>query len=656
MGLFAWLKFLLFVRSRVNTAPIAFASKTSSHSRTSLDARELHPYYDLDSSAKEYDYIICGCGTAGSVLANRLSADPSVSVLAIEAGDSDQSTMLSAMPLGFVKMMRDPTRSWQFYTEPEREMNGRAMFWPRGKMLGGCSATNAMLHQKCHSTDWNEWEQEYGCDGWSWDKIKHCSLKYERFVPPNVQPQSGCENLPMLMEIDDSGHTASLAHGYRTAVHGQDGPVTTTPGHARAYPVSRHFVSGCVSAGIPRIPDLNDDSVPTFGVSLGQRTITPEGKRVSTSTAYLSPETITARPNLTIGTFGRVTRVLFQRTSDGKPRAAGVELVDASGNFYQVRARREVIISAGAIQSPHILLLSGVGPRDVLEEHNIPLAHHLPGVGANLQDHLSVQVAYKVPFWDSRHFMKYFSLLPLFKWLWNGSGMAATNMFDALAFFNNRHSAIRALIGNSGEHASQEKDTELATAPNIEVINVYGYGRGEAGTANPPLFWTGMATYMAILLKPHSRGRVSLKSRNPLEPPRIEARYLSDARDMDVFVDAVKATRAINQHMVAAGHSYGLYDLDQPSTSDSDIKAYIRERSETVYHPTSTCAMGPASNKMAVVDSHLRVHGISGLRVVDLSVVPTVPRGHPMAVAITIGERASELILSNTPHRTSTKL
>ncbi|KAI8873906.1 alcohol oxidase [Ramicandelaber brevisporus] len=663
MGFLAWLNFLLFVRSRVNKNPPAFASKTDSFTAASLGKRQVHPYNDLDVNAKSYDYVIIGGGTAGSVLANRLSADPSISVLVIEAGDSDNSELKSRIPVGYVDLFDDDSRIWRFHTEPEPEMNGRRMFWPRGKLLGGSSAVNAQMFQKCPPADYDQWEKEYGCTGWSWKDLKPYFMKFENFKTPMNHPCVGQEGVHKfdgsdpVIQIDSEGRDSSLRYGYRASAHGTEGPVVITPAHSGVQNVAMDFVDGCSSAGLPRLPDINDDSVPTFGASLVPRFITPEGYRSSASSAYLSTELIDSRPNLTVGTYGRVSRILFERhqpgSNDTRPIARGVEIVDSYGNVYQVRSKREIILCAGAVQSPQVMLLSGVGPRSELEKHGIPIVHELPGVGQNMQDHLDVCVNHLVPF-TTTHLAKYklIALGFVAHWLMFKSGFAASNAAEAYAFFNHEHPAVKTLIGENDEAASTDVDPAWAAErPTIEIISFPSYVR-EHAKYYPPSFFPGYASLVVTLLKPFSRGSITLHSADPLADPKIKANYLADKRDMDVLVKGIKVALKINQHMTAAGKAYGMYDLAS-NPSDGEIKAFIRERGETLYHPTSTCTMGPATDPNTVVDTDLRVHGISGLRIADASIIPSIVRGHTASIALAIGEKASDLVLETYKRETA---
>ncbi|KAI8869094.1 hypothetical protein GQ42DRAFT_163667 [Ramicandelaber brevisporus] len=679
-GFLGWLNFLFFLRRRLNKNPPTFATASSSGERSPAAAasasaskyssneaqriaatKRWHPFNDLEANAKEYDYVIVGGGTAGIVVASRLSEDPNTTVLVIEAGDSDEAHIYSRIPASFSKLWRG-SACWQFYTEPEPELKNRKLFWPRGKMLGGSSAANAMVYQKCPPSDYDDWEQVHGCKGWNWAGLEPYFTRAEGFTPPSILPQSGSNTAlnNKLVTLDGSGQDQSHVLGYRTAAHNTTGPVITTPAPDSTTPVNFDFVAACSAAGIPRHPDLNDQSLPCFGVSTMQRFITPDGHRSSTNSSYLPREVLQTRPNLTMGTYGRVSRILFERSSlpNQKPRARGVEIVDSSNHTFQVRAKREVILCAGAVQSPQILMLSGIGPREEIEKHGLTTVVNVPGVGHNLQDHLHVNVAAKVPRERTLHMLVYtlMQIPPALYWVLTGAGPLARNMMETYGFFNTHHPTMRQILGRHPKPDSESRadhlnfpagaDTDamlLADRPNIEITSACAYNR-EHALYSPPLWSTGLATYMAVLLKPYSTGRIILHNADPLQDPKIVGGYLTDPRDLKTLIDGIRVLLQINKHMICMGTSSGMYELDGANVTDEQIADFIRERGETLYHPTSTCKMGPLEDPMTVVDTNLKVRGVDGLRVVDASVFPSIPRGHTAYPCIAIAEKASDII------------
>ena len=525
-----------------------------------------------------YDYIIVGAGSAGCVLAHRLSAEPDARVLLLEGGPDDRPKEVK-IPAAFPKLFKTE-RDWDYATEPEPHLDGRALYWPRGRMLGGSSSMNAQIYIRGNRLDYDRWA-ELGNEGWGWDDV----LPYFKRAEHN--------------ERGPSRH------------HGTGGPLNVADLRDPS-PLSRAFVQAGIEAGLAANPDFNGDEQDGVGPSqVTQR----KGTRWSTATGYLKPAR--RRPNLTVMTGAHATRVLF----DGR-RATGVEY-RRDGGVETAEARREVILSGGAVNSPQLLMLSGIGPAAELQAHGIDVVHDLPGVGQNLQDHLSVTVLATCH--QPLSLLAAESLGNVARFLVLKKGMLTSNVGEAGAF-------VRTATG------LEAPDIQFLFAPVLYINH---------GLAAPPEhgFTVGV-----ILLTPKSTGTVTLSSADPLAAPRITANYLSDAAgdDLRVLVEGVRlARRVIRSH---AFDQYRKAELAPTADvdSDSELAMFVRGIAETLYHPVGTCSMG--IDAAAVVDPQLRVRGLDGLRVVDASVMPVIPRGNTNAPTIMIGEKAADLIRT-TSHR-----
>ena len=533
-----------------------------------------------------YDYVIVGGGSAGCVLANRLSASGKYKVCLLEAGPKDTNPFLH-MPIGIIPVIRSKILNWNFLTTPQKNCASRPMLWPRGRTLGGSSSINAMCYIRGNAWDYDHWA-ELGNDGWSFKDVLPYFRRMENFEP---------------------GVDARNA-----AYHGTGGPLNVA---AARYlnPLMKAFVEAAQQAGLKRNDDFNGPEQEGVGF---YHVMQKDGARCSNAEAFLKPAA--NRANLTVITDAHATRVLFEGDAavGVRYRRAGVE-VDA-------RAAREVILSAGAIGSPQLLLLSGVGPRAEVEKHAIPLLHDLPGVGENLQDHLDIHVTHR----DQSH--NAISLHPR-------------------AFFRSVANLIRYWYGRSGEFTSNFaqaggflKSDPAQPIPDIQwhfVPFIYS----NHGQQLMPLVKNFAYTLMTCFLRPESRGRVHLASSDPLAPPAIDANYLATERDLDVLVKGFKRGREVMRQPAFAAYSGGEIAPDPAVQSDEQIREYIRANCETIYHPVGTCKMG--RDPMAVVDPRLRVHGLRGLRVVDASVMPTLIGGNTNAPTTMIAEKASDLILQD---------
>ena len=530
---------------------------------------------------EEWDYIIVGGGTAGCVLANRLSADGRHKVLLLEAGPRDAYPWIH-VPIGYAKTMFHPIYNWQFRTEPEPGMNGREIYWPSGRTLGGSSAINGLIYVRGHRDDYDHWAS-LGNAGWGYADV----LPYFRKLEHNVRGASEW--------------------------HGVDGPLWVSDIRAKHELVEAWIAAGA-ELDIPRNGDFN--GARQEGAGYYQLT-TRRGFRCSTAVAYLRPAR--SRANLSVETNARALRVAVE---GGQARG----VVFRQGNRDRtVSARREVIVAAGAMQSPQLLQLSGIGPPDVLRSLGIPVAHALEGVGENLQDHLQVRTIFRCT--------KPITTNDTLKSWWRTMAMG-------MRYVLTRTGPMAIGINQGGMFA--RTDPSLSR-PDVQ----FHLATLSSDMAGSPVHTFSGFTMSVCQLRPESRGTVRAKSPDPQAAPALQPHYLSTPRDCATIVAGIRLARRLAATRALAPYVAGEYLPGTDATTDDEILAFARNKGATIFHPAGTCKMGPASDPLAVVDASLRVHGVPGLRVVDCSVMPTIVSGNTNAPVIMIAEKASDMILEN---------
>lgn len=526
---------------------------------------------------KSYDYIIIGAGSGGCVLASRLSEDPKCKVLLIEGGSADASTLIHT-PAYWIFLLRHYKFAYHYNTVPQAHLDNRKIYWPRGRALGGSSSINALIYIRGNYRDYDDWAA-LGNEGWSYNDVLPYFKKSENF------------------------------EGRLSKFHAKGGPLNVT---------KDHFVSNAADIilksaeyqGIPITSDFNTQEQDGFGT---YHVTMKNGERCSAAKGFLTPNL--GRPNLTIRTESRVVKILF----DGK-KAVGIQFLQ-NKQIEEVRVSQEIILSSGALISPQLLLLSGVGDKKQLQRLGIPVIHHLPGVGKNLQDHLAIILGYRN---KTKQVVPGYMGLPkllMEKSIYEATktGYLTTNYVDVGGFVRTSNDLDR---------------------PNIQFH--CGGTFGDIGSLIPKMYMGyGIGCYPG-LVQVYSRGEVTLKDANPLSDPLLDPNYLADVRDMEALIQGLRVGREIMNNSFAKQYVDKEMMPGMKIRSDVQIREYIRRNASTLYHPAGSCKMG--NDDMSVVDATLKVHGLKGLRVVDASIMPKIVGGNTNAPTIMIAEKAADMI------------
>ncbi len=559
------------------------------------------------TDAPSFDHIVVGAGTAGCLLANRLSADPSKRVLLLEAGGRDDYHWIH-IPVGYLYCIGNPRTDWLYKTEPDPGLNGRSLRYPRGKVLGGCSSINGMIYMRGQARDYDHWAALTGDDRWRWDAC-----------------------LPVFRQHEDHHAGADALHG----AGGRDPAFATFHGVGGEWRVEKQrlrwdvldaFALAAQQAGIPATADFNrgnNEGVGYFEVN--QRA----GWRWNTAKAFLRP-TCYGRPNFELWTGAQVTRLLLERRADGQLRCTGCEVATPQG-LQTVRAEGEVLMAAGAVGTPQILQLSGIGPGELLHRHGIGVGHELPGVGENLQDHLQIRAVFSV------------------------QGVKTLNTL-ANSMLGKARIGLEYLLRRSGpmsmapsQLGAFTKSSPERAWPNLEYhvqpLSLDAFGE--------PLHDFDAFTASVCNLNPTSRGSVRIRSPRFEDAPAIAANYLSTDEDRRIAADSLRLTRRIAAQPALAGYRPQEVRPGVQFQTDEDLARLAGDIGTTIFHPVGTCRMGRDDDPQAVVDARLRVRGVAGLRVVDASVMPTITSGNTNSPTLMIAEKAAAWVAADHGHRHS---
>ena len=525
-----------------------------------------------------YDYIVVGAGTAGCLLANRLSADPQRRVLLVEAGGHDDYHWIH-IPVGYLYCIGNPRTDWLYFTEADPGLNGRKLRYPRGKVLGGCSSINGMIYMRGQARDYDHWAELSGDPAWRWD-----------------------ECLPYFKRHEDHWRGADAQHG--------SGSEWRVERQRLSWEILDAFAAAASEAGIPATEDFNrgnNEGVGYFEVNQKR------GVRWNTSKAFLRP--VAGRPNLQVWTGALTSRVLLEGT-----RAVGIEVLPIEGGApITARAAREVVLCTGAVGTPQLLQLSGIGPGALLHEHGVAVQHELPGVGENLQDHLQIRAVFEV--------FGVKTLNTMANSIWGKAAIGLEYLLRRSGPMSMAPSQLGAFTRSSAAHDWPNLQYH------VQPLSLDAFGQ--------PLHAFNAFTASVCNLNPTSRGFVRIASARPQDAPRIQARYLSTPEDRLVAADSLRLTRRIAAMPALARYRPREVKPGVQFQTDAELARLAGDIGTTIFHPVGTCKMGPASDAAAVVDARLRVHGLAGLRIADASVMPTITSGNTNAPTLMIAERAA---------------
>ncbi len=535
----------------------------------------------MKTDTPSYDYIIVGGGTAGCLLANRLSADKRCRVLLVEAGGEDNYHWIH-IPVGYLYCIGNPRTDWLYFTEPDAGLNGRALRYPRGKVLGGCSSINGMIYMRGQSRDYDAWARASGDDSWRWEQC-----------------------LPYFKRHEDHWRGDSDAHAA--------GKEWRVEKQRLSWDVLDAFAAAAVEAGIPATDDFNrgdNEGVGYFEVNQKR------GVRWNTSKAFLRP--VLKRPGLQVWTGAPTSRVLIEQG-----RAVGIEVLPVGGGApMQARATREVVLCAGAVGTPQLLQLSGIGRGALLQSHGIAVQRDLPGVGENLQDHLQIRAVFEV------EGVKTLNTLANSSW-----GKALIGL-EYLLRRSGPMSMAPSQLGAFTRSSPERRWSNLQY--HVQPLSLDAFGQ--------PLHRFNAFTASVCNLNPSSRGTVQIRSPRPEDAPRIQANYLSTEDDRLIAAESLRLTRRIASMPALARYRPREVKPGIEYQSDRDLARLAGDIGTTIFHPVGTCRMGPAGDPGAVVDSRLRVHGVAGLRIADASIMPSITSGNTNAPTLMIAERAADWI------------